>query len=322
MDNKVQFPKNYDRFIELGKEAAAQKNMQEAISYYEEAYAIRQEFPLNYLMVNTYIAIGENQEALTLAEEMKKQYLSCIEYMETYIQVLILNYQFLSAHGIINERILMENSGEMRALVGVKKKVRQSELLYQQFEVKRIEALKKELKGLNRCDYYQQLSIIRKSAQLPQEEFYEIAKEILVDSKIHNLVRSRVLEELSRLHYKKNVEFLWRDNQLYTVVPATLARPLETSSYQRIVLYLEKELMHNNHILYLDLLEEIRIHFALIYPFSDRLIEEPKLWAMCYIASYSDEAARKYRNELTTEEASSVQELQYKIRFELASLTI
>lgn len=322
MDNKVQFPKNYDRFIELGKEAAAQKNMQEAISYYEEAYAIRQEFPLNYLMVNTYIAIGENQEALTLAEEMKKQYLSCIEYMETYIQVLILNYQFLSAHGIINERILMENSGEMRALVGVKKKVRQSELLYQQFEVKRIEALKKELKGLNRCDYYQQLSIIRKSAQLPQEEFYEIAKEILVDAKIHNLVRSRVLEELSRLHYKKEVEFLWRDNQLYTVVPATLARPLETSSYQRIVLYLEKELLHNNHILYLDLLEEIRLHFALIYPFSDRLIEEPKLWAMCYIASYSDEAAGKYRNELTTKEASSVQEQQYKIRFELASLTI
>lgn len=273
-------------------------------------------------MVNTYIAIGENQEALTLAEEMKKQYLSCIEYMETYIQVLILNYQFLSAHGIINERILMENSGEMRALVGVKKKVRQSELLYQQFEVKRIEALKKELKGLNRCDYYQQLSIIRKSAQLPQEEFYEIAKEILVDAKIHNLVRSRVLEELSRLHYKKEVEFLWRDNQLYTVVPATLARPLETSSYQRIVLYLEKELLHNNHILYLDLLEEIRLHFALIYPFSDRLIEEPKLWAMCYIASYSDEAAGKYRNELTTKEASSVQEQQYKIRFELASLTI
>ncbi|MBL1223902.1 hypothetical protein [Enterococcus sp. BWR-S5] len=322
MNNKVQFPKNYDRFIELGKEAAAQKNMEEAISYYEEAYSIRQEFPLNYLLVSAYIAVGENQEALTLAEEMRKQYLSCIEYMETYIQVLILNHRFLSAHGIINERILMENSGEMRALVGLKKKVRQSELLYQQFEVKKIEELKKELSGLNHYDYYQQLSIIRNSVQLPQDEFFEVAKELLIDANIHNLVRSWVLEEMSRLHYKKEVEFLWRDNQLYKVIPASLARPLETSSYQRIVLYLEKELMHNNHILYLDLLEEIRMHFALIYPFSDRLIKDPKLWAICYIVSYNDELAAKYRNELTTEEAFQVQELQHKIRCELASLTI
>lgn len=322
MSNKVQFPKNYDRFIELGKEAAAQKNMVEAISYYEEAYGIRQEFPLNYLLVSAYITVGENQEALTLAQEMIKQYLSCIEYMETYTQVLILNHRFLSAHGIINERILMENSGEMRALVGMKKKVRQSELLYQQFEVKKIEELKKELSGLNRCDYYQQLSVIKKAVQLPQEEFFEVAKEILVDGKIHNLVRSWVLEEMSRLHYKKEVEFLWRDNQLHTVVPASLARPQETSSYQRIVLYLEKELMHNNHILYLDLLEEIRIHFALIYPFSDKLIEDPKLWAICYIVSYSDELAVKYKKELATEEAAKVQELLHTIRCELASLTI
>ncbi len=157
--------------------------------------------------------------------------------------------------GLSTNVFLMENSGEMRALVGLKKKVRQSELLYQQFEVKKIEELKKELSGLNHYDYYQQLSIIRKSVQLPQDEFFEVAKNLLIDANIHNLVRSWVLEEMSRLHYKKEVEFLWRDNELYKVVPASLARPLETSSYQRIVLYLEKELMHNNHILYLDLLE-------------------------------------------------------------------
>lgn len=322
MSNKVQFPKNYDRFIELGKEAMAQKNTLEAISYYEEAYTIRQEFPLNYLLVSAYIAAGENQEALKLAEEMKRQYLSCIEYMETYIQVLILNHQFLSAHGIINERILMENSGEMRALVGLKKKVRQSELLYQQFEVKKIEELKRELSGLNGYDSYQQLAVIRKAVQLPQEEFFEVAEEILIDPKVHNLVRSWVLEEMSRLHYKKEVEFLWRDNQQYTVVPASLTNPLETSSYQRIVLYLEKELMHSNHILYLDLLEEIRLHFALIYPFSDRLIKDPKLWAICYIVSYNDGLIARYRNDLTTEEAAKVQKLQQLIRSELATLAM
>ncbi|MBP1045307.1 hypothetical protein I6N96_03390 [Enterococcus sp. BWM-S5] len=322
MNNKVQFPKNYDRFIELGKEAAVQKNMTEAVSYYEEAYAIRQEFPLNYLLVSAYITIGENQEALRLAEEMRAQYLSCTEYMETYIQLLILNHRFLSAHGIINERILMENSGEMRSLVGLKKKVRQSELLYQQFEVKKIEELKQELSGLNRLDYYQQLSVIRKSVQLPQDVFFEVAREILVDTKIHNLVRSWVLEEMSRLHYKKEVDFLWRDAKKYTVIPASLSNPLETASYQRIVLYLEKELMHDNYILYLDLLEEIRMHFALLYPFSDRLIDDQKLWAICYMVSYNDTAATKYKNELATESAAKVQKLQQAIRNELASLTI
>ncbi len=70
----------------LVKKQLLRKIWRKAISYYEEAYSIRQEFPLNYLLVSAYIAVGENQEALTLAEEMRKQYLSCIEYMETYIQ--------------------------------------------------------------------------------------------------------------------------------------------------------------------------------------------------------------------------------------------
>ncbi|MGC6768390.1 hypothetical protein ACYSNR_02150 [Enterococcus sp. LJL128] len=320
MTNKIQFPRNYDRFIELGKEAANQENYLEAIDYFEEAYAIRQEFPLNYLLVSVYVKAGENKQGLALAEEMREQYLSCLEYMDTFVQLLILNQRFISAHSIVNEQILKENCGEMRSLVRIKKKIRQAELLHQQFEVKKINALKEELAQLKNVDYYQQLALIRKSVYLPQKEFVEMAQVVLVDKAVHKLVRSWVLEELAHLHYKKEVTFLWRDGRTYQVVPASLTKPLETSSYQRIKLFLEKELLHDNHILYFDLQEEVQLHFALLYPFSDKLIKDPKLWAMCYIHSYSDSDAEAYRDYLDTEEAEQIKEMQQNVRFELAGL--
>ncbi|MCB5951994.1 hypothetical protein LI951_07950 [Enterococcus sp. BWT-B8] len=322
MSNQIQFPKNYDRFISLGKESMKKENVIEAIDYFQEAYAIRQEFSLNYLLVGSYLKSGEKTQALSMIEEMRTEYLSCLEYIETYIQTLILNHRFLTAHGVINDRILKENSGEMRVLVALKKKVRQAELLYQQFEVKKIEKIKNELSKLGSCSYYEQMYLVKKAMSLPQEEFIEVSREILTNKDIHNLVRSWALEELCRIHYRKEVQFLWRDNQVYDIVPASAGAPLDSMAYQRIVLFLEKELLNNHHVLLLDLQEEIRLHFALLYPFADKIIKDPKLWAICCIKSYNDQAAVCYKDELATEEAARIQEIQRTIRFELENFVI
>ena len=322
MSNQVQFPKNYDRFISLGKEAMEEGNAVEAIEYFQKAYAIRQEFSLNYLLVSAYLKTGENTEALIMVEEKKSDYLTCLEYMDVYVQTLIVNQRFLSAYGVINDRILMENSGEMRSLVALKKKVRQAELLYQQFEVKKIEEIKQELSRLGSCTYYEQMYLVKRAMSLPQEEFIEVSKAILKDKDIHNLVRSWTLEELCRIHYHKQVHFLWRDLQLYDVVPAAIGGPLDNMAYQRILFFLEKELINDHHILLIDLVEEVRLHFALLYPFADQLVENPRLWALCYIQSYNDSVSVSYQDELDSLEADKIRSLQQAIRSELEHFVI
>ncbi|MBO0440045.1 hypothetical protein JZO69_06705 [Enterococcus sp. DIV0869a] len=322
MTNKIPFPKNYERFIELGQEAVKRDNLIEAVDCFEQAYSIQQDFPLNLVLVNTYLQVGENEQALSLASEMKEKYFAYLDYMELYIQVLIKNNMFIQAHSIINERILMEQSGEMRKLISLKKKIRHVELMYQQFEVGKIKELKEELDCLNAHNYYEQLAIVKKAGKLPQDEFIMIGKKILLDDRVHNLVRSWILEELASLHFKEEVEFLWRDDKKYTVVPATVGTPLDSAAYQRILLFLEKELINDDPILLVDIMEEIRLHFALLYPLADEIIENPRLWAVSYIISYNHSIAQKYQVDEERLEIENIQKLQSKIRFELEAMVL
>ena len=322
LTNKIPFPKNYERFIELGQEAVKENNLLEAVNYYEQAYAIRQDFPLNLVLVNMYLETGENEQALSLASEMKEKYFAYLDYLELYIQILIQNHLFIQAHSIINERILMEQSGEMRKLISLKKKIRHVELMYRQFEVSKIKELKEELEHLNTQNYYEQLGIVKKAGQLPQDEFIAIGKKILLDERIHNLVRSWILEELVSLHVKEEIEFLWRDNKKYTVIPASIGGPLDCAAYQRILLFLEKELINDDPILLVDVLEEIRLHFALLYPLADDIIENPKLWAISYIISYNHSIAQKFQIDGKCTEIEKIQKIQSKIRFELETMVL
>ncbi|MEI5994970.1 hypothetical protein A5880_002558 [Enterococcus sp. 4G2_DIV0659] len=322
MTNKIPFPKNYERFIELGQESVKQENLNEAVAYFEQAYAIKQDFPLNLVLSNMYLDIGANEQALSLASEMKEQYLAYLDYLELYIQILIKNHKFIHAHSIINERILMEQSGEMKKLICLKKKIRHVELMYQQFEVSKIKELKEELHYLNEHTYYDQLAIAKKAGQLPQEEFIEISKPILLDEQVHNLVRSWVLEELARLHVKEEIAFLWRDNQKYSVIPAVVGPPLDSAAYQRILLFLEKELINDDPILLVDIMEEIRLHFALLYPRADEIIEDPRLWAVSYIISYNQSIAQKFQLDDERLAIEKIQKIQSKLRIELEMLAL
>lgn len=322
MTKKISFPKNFERYIELGQEAMDKKNLLAAIRYFEEAYAIKQDFPLNFLLASTYLEIGENQRALDVASEMKEEYVSCLDYMELYVQILIQNNKFIAAHRMINNRILMKQQGEMNRLISMKKKVRKIELMYQQFEINKIKEIKTELKELRNHNYYEQLAIVKKAVHLPQDDFIAIGKEILLDKEVHSLVRSWVLEEFANLCLKEEVEFVWRDQKVYKIVPAEVGGPLDNAAFQRIYLFLEKELMNEDPILLLDLSEEIRLHFALLYPLADEIIKDPQLWAVSYIAAYNESYAKKYDINEKQEDLKKIQQFLYNIRFDLEEMMI
>ncbi len=320
LSNKIPFPKNYERYIEMGQEAIQLGNQEAALLYFEKAYAIKQDFPLNLILVKTYLDTENYEKALYVASEMRERYFEYLDYLEIYLQVLTKNQLFLQAHSIINERILMEQSGEMRKLISLKKKIKHVELKYQQFESVKISEVKKELNQLNLYDYYEQLSVIKKSLNLPQDDFIRLGKNLLLDGRVHILVRSWILEELVKLHVKEEVKFLWRDNQTYTVVPAAVGTPLDCAAYQRILLFLEKELINVAPILLVDITEEIRLHFTLLYPLADQIIKNPRLWAVSYIISYNHLIAQKYHIEEEKEEIKKIQKLQHEIRLDLETM--
>lgn len=322
MDNQIPFPKNYERYIVLGQEFMDQGNLSEALNAFQQAYKIKKDFPLNFLISSTYLELGEAQQALHMAVEMKTKYLSCTDYLSFYIQLLISNHEFIHAHSLINERILQEKSGEMGHLIALKKKIRQDELMYEQFEASKINKLKNELSVLKQHSYYEQLAIVKKAAYLPQEEFIKMGKKILVDKEVHQLVRSWILEEFARLHVKEPVKVLWREEEIHQVTPAQIGGPLDCGAYQHMILFLEKELMNNDPILLLDLREEVRLHFALLYPVADQVVENPKLWAITYIVAYNESMGERYCVHEYQQEIARIQQLQSKIRYDLETMAL
>lgn len=282
MSNRIPFPKNYERFIQLGKEATNSNDLKKASAYFHKAYEIRPEFSLNVLLVNTYLDIGKNELALSLAMDKKKEYLSRIEFTEMFVQILIQNQKFIDAYCVINERILLERTGELKKLILLKRKVRNTEQMYQKFEMRKIKLLENELENLGNHDYYEQLFIVKKAGKLPQEEFVAIGKKILLNKQINSLVRSWILEEFAKLHIKEPVDFIWRDFERHQIIPVTVGNCLDCGAYQRILLFLEKELVNRDSILLFDVLEEVKAHFSLLYPLADKVVLNPNLWAMGY----------------------------------------
>lgn len=318
MSNRIPFPKNYERFIQLGKEATNSNDLKKAIDYFLKAYEIRPEFSLNVLLANTYLDIGENEQALFLAMDKKEAYLSCIEFTELFIQILIQNQKFIDAHCVINERILLEQTGELKKLILLKKKVRDTERMYKQFETRKIKLLEDELADLDKHSYDEQLSIVKKAGKLPQEEFVAIGKKILLNKQVHNLVRSWILEEFAKLRIKEPIDFIWRDAERYQVIPVRIGNSLDCGAYQRILLFLEKELVNSDRVLLLDVLEEIKDHFSLLYPLADQVILNPNLWAISYLITYDSELTSRYQTEKNREELLAIQKVQEELWEELS----
>lgn len=314
---KIPFPKNYDRFIALGKEAIAMHHMKKAAYFFEEAYHIHADFSLNFLLVGVYLELGEYTVALQIARQMKKEYLSNFTYLEVFVQVLLFNHRFLEAHVIINEKILAEKeSPSMPQLISLKKKIRQRELIYQQLEMHNIAQIQEKLLHLKDCSYLEQLSIIKQSHQLPQEIFLKISKKILMDSSIHYLVRAWILEELYALHVKEKIPFIWQDQTKKEVIPANMEMPLDSLAYQQAHLFLEAELSNVDPILLFNILEEVRIHFVLLYPLADQFVTDPRLWTIGYLVNYDDCLREKYKHEALED----VLQVQHHLRFQLAKI--
>lgn len=310
---KIPFPKNYERFIALGQEALAAGSFRKAGDFLLQAYEIQPDFPLNFLLLTTFAELGEGETAYVLAQDYLDDYERVPDYLALYIRVLLQTKRFVEAQTLINRKILTSSKQDMKALVILKKEIRRAELLAQQFEHERIAQVKNELEILPERQAHEQLQLIKEAALLPQADFVEIAKELLQQPKLHSLAKSWLLEELQRLEITETIPISWQ-GKIRQVIPAELGSPGDSASYQRVLLYLEKELVNSDPILLLNIEEEVILHFAMLYPFADEIITNPTSWAKSYIETYQLEATSLGTNEQEEHDIQTARRLQDQLR--------
>ncbi len=315
MGEKIQFPKNYDRFILLGQEALDQENFSLAAENFEKAYQFKQDFSLNFILVTALMELGQYQKARQLAEEQLDEYYKVSDLLIVYITLLIYTQDFIKAHEIVNDQIDHMLEPQVQRWVLMKEQIERAEAHYVTTAKKKINEILAKAGHLKDFLLKDQLIYAGEIHLLPTEEFVLISKKIIKSCNMHSLIKASVLEELAKLKVKEAVDYCWIDQQVYQVFPMELENITEPASYQQLADFIEKKTMDDDPILYQALMTEIRLHFALLYPFADREVKDPKLWALSYLLDYSENFTDSFSTSFDRKaELKKVRQKQRKLK--------
>lgn len=286
MSKTIEFPGNYQRYLEMGYEALEEGRIQAALALFKEAYESHQDFAINLLIVNLSLEIGDRKGALEIAEEKIADYIQDARQFYLLIEVLAQNHQFIRAQELLAQKLTFSNEEEREYLLEMEKSLIQQEEYFQSFEKRKIESLKKEVLLLSDLPALLQIRHVKKSKELPKAEFVKIAKALLKDEKVHPLTKSWLVEGLVRLQVTEEIEVLDLEGQLDRIIPKNVPLPEESETLINLEKELQKNLSDTDPVMLAHVLEEIRMHFSLLYPFGSERITDEKLCVYSYLLEY------------------------------------
>lgn len=310
MSEPIEFPLNFDRYMEMGQLALTEGLLDEALVNFEGAYNLREDFHANRSLVSVLMARSEFTEAKKIADEMKADYLSDSQHFASYMTILTGTQSFIQGRKLVgrcefSDRIKKSCLAELE----------QAEQFFRKFQGRELaerQALSVNLSGL---PFYQQGSRLRALERLPQEEYLLIIKGLLEEGNLPLLLNNGLLETLVELGCQFEIDSQTIQGR-QIIELATLPLITQQQSYLASLEELHRLLENGDSDLSHSLREELRLQFSLLYPLADRLIKEPKVWVGLFLSSYFG----KPQVEDVAEELYLG--LQVKLRKELARLAL
>ncbi|WP_265459206.1 hypothetical protein [Enterococcus sp. HY326] len=305
------FPNSREDFIRLGKEALEQGEQQKGLKLFHEAYEMEADFSLNLLIVHLMMETGDHQQALRLAQDYLSDYLKERQYFDLFFQLLLLNQQFLKAHEYLAQ---FEGHQDQTWLDLLHQQLTQLEDYLSQLEQQKLADLRRTLSTINQLTMQQQAGFIETLIATPLNFFLEMAASILTDVQINYFSRLKVLEELIKLKRKESFTFRWFNEKEQQVIPSQLGLVENSTELAKIELFLTQQLEHQQPDLLQALLEEVRLHLTILFPFETETITAlggVQLFAESYLVEYSEGYSEQLEESV---EFNRIQELKQNLR--------
>lgn len=308
MGQQIPFPQNFAQLVRLGKMASEQRKWPQAIAHLRAAYQYKQTFDVNILLVTALLADQQYQQAAALAQEKVTDYLSSATACPLYVKTLLTTHQFIAVRKLCIARPagLETSFWHQQALA-----VQQAEVAYRTAAPTQIAKLKKALYQLSACHFYDQLALTKQAQFLPQTEFIDAVTHLLTDPYIHPLIRAHFLNELRQLKVATALNFFWLDGKKHTVKPSALTAITTAPQFLQLYQQINQQLL-SDPIAKQNVLKELTLHAAYLYPFADKVIVRPQIWTAVYLAAYTNRQV-----DLTVFDSTQVQQIQnWQQRFE------
>lgn len=301
MNKPIEFPNNFNGFLNIGKHAFEQEHYVEALANFEAAYELDSNFELNTYLVRALMEMGQPERALTVAREFVPMYLADGRWTALYVNVLLATKHYLKAEKVVAN--LAETGSPLNKdimdLFNAAKRV------YQSTESRNIRQKSEQLLALGDLPPFEQMQRIPVIEGLTRDELVPAAQQLLVDQRVTLMIRTSLLENLAQLKITEPLHFLTVKDETITVVPADCGTIYGSEKVQRVLNGVAEDMEKNQPSMAKMVLKTARLHLGCLYPQADRWLTWPDLWVYSYSGLFQPETV-----PLSAEEQQLLKEIQ------------
>ena len=262
------------------EEAYKNKDYTKARKLLEKEYLEKKTFRTNYFLFLVFLKIEDYIAAYETANEYIRQYIIDNEKFKKYQKAAIFAGMNVKLQELSNNIFEYTTESEQKEF-----DKNQQTLLTDYLNKNSKLEIMKQLSYLGIFPLFQQRKILKDAYGLSVDDFFMNTKKILIDSNIHPLLKSNILDDYRKLNLEETVQYTDYKNTVKTLDVKKMKEIEEYKIYKKI--YKEfKQLPMNNFEKDLKW-KEIVLKLMVLYPFND--IEQNLEQNLIYILLCNDE---------------------------------
>ena len=262
------------------EEAYKNKDYTKARKLLEKEYLEKKTFRTNYFLFLVFLKIEDYIAAYETANEYIRQYIIDNEKFKKYQKAAIFAGMNVKLQELSNNIFEYTTESEQKEF-DKNQQTLSTDYLNKNSKLE----LMKQLSYLGIFPLFQQRKILKDAYGLSVDDFFINTKKILIDSNIHPLLKSNILDDYRKLNLEETVQYTDYKNTVKTLDVKKLKEIEEYKIYKKI--YKEfKQLPMNDFEKDLKW-KEIDLKLMVLYPFND--IEQNLEQNLIYIVLCNDE---------------------------------
>lgn len=262
------------------EEAYKNKDYTKARKLLEKEYLEKKTFRTNYFLFLVFLKIEDYIAAYEIANEYIRQYIIDNEKFKKYQKAAIFAGMNVKLQELSNNIFEYTTESEQKEF-DKNQQTLSTDYLNKNSKLE----LMKQLSYLGIFPLFQQRKILKDAYGLSVDDFFINTKKILIDSNIHPLLKSNILDDYRKLNLEETVQYTDYKNTVKTLDVKKLKEIEEYKIYKKI--YKEfKQLPMNDFEKDLKW-KEIVLKLMVLYPFND--IEQNLEQNLVYILLCNDE---------------------------------
>ncbi|KRN88914.1 hypothetical protein [Ligilactobacillus ceti] len=260
--------------LKNAKIAFEQADYLKAKAQLEVLYGENQTFTVNYLLFQVLVQLNELTSAMQIANDYLKEYIADNNKLQAYFEVVVAAGQQIFAWQLLQNLKQYMNDGEIAFFKQILEK---ADMKYQTEHQREVNELKRQYRYLGVNELVVQRQLVKAAQALDYATYTTITSQLLKDDNINAFIRVNLLDELRKLDYAREVEFVDAFLNCHLLVPSELAELEKMASYQVMQnsLLADTNLTDNQKMLFW---KDLTLKMILLYPTNEQFLSSESNW--------------------------------------------